>query len=242
MIGSLEKVINFTAPYTALALCYHRFPNAPAVPLSRLIMQPSTRPRFIVGISGASGAIYGIRLLQLLRQLDVESHLVMSKSAQVTLAYESDLSVADVRALADVVHSNSDIGAAIASGSFHVSGMIVAPCSIKTMSEIATGVTGTLLARAADVMLKERKRLVLMLRETPLHLGHLRSMTAVTEMGAIVYPPVPAFYARPQSIDEMVDHTLGRVLDLFGLDARTVRRWDPRGLADGKHPGDEAIE
>jgi 4-hydroxy-3-polyprenylbenzoate decarboxylase len=192
-------------------------------------MQSSSRPRFIVGISGASGAVYGIRLLQLLRQLEMETHLVMSKSAQVTLAHESDLSMVEVRALADVVHSNSDIGASIASGSFQVAGMIVAPCSIKTMSEITTGVTSTLLARSADVMLKERKRLVLMLRETPLHLGHLRSMTAVTEMGAIIYPPVPAFYARPQTIDEMVDHTLGRVLDLFGLDAKTVRRWDPRG-------------
>lgn len=190
-------------------------------------MNASTRPRFIVGISGASGVVYGIRLLQLLRQLDVETHLVMSKSAQVTLAYESDLSVADVRALADVNHANTDIGAAISSGSFKVQGMIVAPCSIKTMSEIATGVTGSLLARAADVMLKERKRLVLMLRETPLHLGHLRTMTAVTEAGAIVYPPVPAFYARPQSLDQMVDHTLGRVLDLFGLDTQTVTRWDP---------------
>ncbi|SDF28850.1 4-hydroxy-3-polyprenylbenzoate decarboxylase [Massilia sp. PDC64] len=190
-------------------------------------MHASTRPRFIVGISGASGVVYGIRLLQLLRQLDVETHLVMSKSAQVTLAYESDLSVADVRALADVNHANTDIGAAISSGSFKVQGMIVAPCSIKTMSEIATGVTGSLLARAADVMLKERKRLVLMLRETPLHLGHLRTMTAVTEAGAIVYPPVPAFYARPQSLDQMVDHTLGRVLDLFGLDTQTVTRWDP---------------
>jgi 4-hydroxy-3-polyprenylbenzoate decarboxylase len=188
--------------------------------------QPS-RPRFIVGISGASGVVYGIRLLQLLRQLDVETHLVMSKSAQVTLAYESDLSVAEVRALADVTHSNTDIGAAISSGSFKVAGMIVAPCSIKTMSEIATGVTGSLLSRAADVMLKERKRLVLMLRETPLHLGHLKTMTAVTEAGAIVYPPVPAFYARPQSIEQMIDHTLGRVLDLFGLDTQTVTRWDP---------------
>ncbi|HEV7816898.1 MAG TPA: UbiX family flavin prenyltransferase [Janthinobacterium sp.] len=185
------------------------------------------RPRFIVGISGASGVVYGIRLLQLLRRLDVETHLVMSKSAQVTLAHESDLSVAEVRALADVTHANSDIGAAISSGSFAVAGMIVAPCSIKTMSEIATGVTGSLLSRAADVMLKERKRLVLMVRETPLHLGHLRSMTALTEAGAIIYPPVPAFYARPESIEAMVDHTLGRVLDLFGLDSHTVQRWNP---------------
>jgi 4-hydroxy-3-polyprenylbenzoate decarboxylase len=190
-------------------------------------MNQSARPRFIVGISGASGVVYGIRLLQLLRQLEVETHLVMSKSAQVTLAYESDLSVADVRAMADVTHSNTDIGAAISSGSFRVQGMIVAPCSIKTMSEIATGVTSSLLARAADVMLKERKRLVLMLRETPLHLGHLRTMTNVTEAGAIVYPPVPAFYARPQSLEQMIDHTLGRVLDLFGLDTHTVTRWEP---------------
>lgn len=186
-----------------------------------------SRPRIVVGISGASGVAYGIRLLQLLRQLDIESHLVMSRSAKVTLAHESDLSVAEVRALADVVYSNTDIGAAIASGSFKVSGMVVAPCSIKTLSEIATGVTGSLLSRAADVMLKERRRLVLMVRETPLHLGHLRNMAAVTEAGAIVYPPVPAFYAKPESIADMVDHTLGRVLDLFGLDSPTVRRWGP---------------
>jgi 4-hydroxy-3-polyprenylbenzoate decarboxylase len=185
------------------------------------------RPRIVVGISGASGVVYGIRLLQLLRRLDVETHLVMSKSAQVTLAHESDLTVAEVRALADVGYANTDIGAAIASGSFPVAGMIVAPCSVKTMSEIATGVTSGLLTRAADVMLKERKRLVLMVRETPLHLGHLRTMAAVTEAGAIIYPPVPAFYARPDSIEAMVDHTLGRVLDLFGFDAGTVRRWNP---------------
>lgn len=198
-------------------------PNMPNMP---------SRPRFIVGISGASGIVYGIRMLQLLRQLDVETHLVMSRSAQVTLAYESDLSVADVKALADVTHANTDIGAAISSGSFAVTGMVIAPCSIKTLSEIATGVTSSLLSRAADVMLKERKRLVLMVRETPLHLGHLRSMTAVTEAGAIVYPPVPAFYARPESIDAMVDHTLGRVLDLFGLDSKTVRRWNPGSPRD----------
>lgn len=186
-----------------------------------------SRPRLVVGISGASGVIYGIRMLQILRELDVESHLVMSKSAQVTLAHETDMSVADVRALAAVNYSNTDIGAAISSGSFKVEGMVVAPCSIKTLSEISTGVTSSLLSRAADVNLKERRRLVLMVRETPLHLGHLRSMTAVTEAGAIVYPPVPAFYARPKSLEEMVDHSLGRVLDLFGFDAGTVRRWDP---------------
>lgn len=188
----------------------------------------TARPRIVVGISGASGVIYGIRMLQLLSELDVESHLVMSKSAQVTLAHESDLTMAQVKAMADVVYANTDIGAAISSGSFKVAGMVVAPCSIKTMSEIATGVTGSLLSRAADVNLKERRRLVLMVRETPLHLGHIRSMAAVTEAGAIVYPPVPAFYARPASLEEMVDHTLGRVLDLFGLDTGTVRRWNPR--------------
>lgn len=186
-----------------------------------------SRPRFIVGISGASGVVYGIRMLQLLRRLDIETHLVMSRSAQVTLAHETNMSIADVRAMADVSYSNNDIGAAISSGSFPVAGMVVAPCSIKTLSEIATGVTSSLLSRAADVMLKERRRLVLMVRETPLHLGHLRSMTAATEAGAIVYPPVPAFYAKPESIDAMVDHTLGRVLDLFGLDTQTVRRWNP---------------
>lgn len=191
----------------------------------------SSRPRLVVGISGASGVIYGIRMLRILRDLDVESHLVMSKSAQLTLSHETDMSVADVKALADVNYSNADIGAAISSGSFRVEGMVVAPCSIKTLSEISTGVTSSLLSRAADVNLKERRRLVLMVRETPLHLGHLRSMAAVTEAGAIVYPPVPAFYARPASLEEMVDHSLGRVLDLFGFDAGTVRRWDPDNTA-----------
>lgn len=186
-----------------------------------------SRPRMVVGISGASGIIFGIRMLQMLRELDVESHLIMSRSAQITLTHESDMSLADVKALADVNYSNNDIGAAISSGSFKVDGMVVAPCSIKTLSEIATGVTGSLLSRAADVNLKERRRVVLMVRETPLHLGHLRSMAAVTEAGAIVYPPVPAFYARPASLEEMVDHTVGRVLDLFGFDSRGVRRWDP---------------
>lgn len=153
--------------------------------------------RMVVGISGASGVIYGVRLLQLLRKLDIETHLVMSRSAQVTLAHESDYSVADIRAMASVCHSNTDIGASISSGSFPTMGMIVAPCSIKTLSEISTGMTSGLLSRAADVTLKERRRLVLMVRETPLHLGHLRTMAAVTEAGAIVYPPVPAFYANP---------------------------------------------
>jgi len=185
----------------------------------------TSRRRMIVGISGASGVIYGIRLLQLLRDLSIESHVVMSRSAQVTLAHETPFAVSDVRDLADEWYSIGDIGAAISSGSFAVMGMVVAPCSVKTLSEIATGVTGNLLSRSADVVLKERKRLVLMLRETPLHLGHLRSMVAVTEAGAIVYPPVPAFYAKPESMEAMIDHTLGRVLDLFGLDTGTVHRW-----------------
>jgi 4-hydroxy-3-polyprenylbenzoate decarboxylase len=188
---------------------------------------PSEPARLIVGISGASGVIYGVRMLQMLRPLGVETHLVMSKSAQLTLTHETDMNVAEVKALADVTYSNADIGASIASGSFRVSGMVIAPCSIKTLSEIASGITGSLLSRAADVTLKERRRLVLMLRETPLHLGHLRSMVAVTEAGAIVSPPVPAFYARPASIDEMVDHSVGRVLDLFGIESGTVRRWNP---------------
>jgi 4-hydroxy-3-polyprenylbenzoate decarboxylase len=181
--------------------------------------------RLIVGITGASGAIYGIRLLELLRTTDIETHLIMSRAGQTALAAETSLKVADVEKLADVVHQNADIGAACSSGSFRNLGMIIAPCSIKTMAEIATGVTANLISRAADVALKERRRVVLMLRETPLHLGHIRSMAAVTEAGAIVYPPVPAFYAQPKSLEEMIDHTLGRVLDLFEIDTGTVRRW-----------------
>ncbi len=183
------------------------------------------RKRLIIGISGASGAIYGVRLLELLKDSEIQTHLVMSRTAKITLATETRFKVADVEALADVVHSNDDLGAACSSGSFQNLGMIVAPCSIKTMSEIATGVTANLISRSADVALKERRRVVLMLRETPLHLGHIRSMASVTEAGAILYPPVPAFYANPKSLEEMVDHTLGRVLDLFDIDLGTVRRW-----------------
>jgi 4-hydroxy-3-polyprenylbenzoate decarboxylase len=181
--------------------------------------------RLIVGISGASGAIYGVRLLELLRDTQIETHLIVSHAARATLAAETTLKLADVEALADVVHSNQNMGAACSSGSFHNLGVVVAPCSIKTMSEIATGVTANLISRAADVALKERRRVVLMLRETPLHLGHIRSMAAVTEAGAIVYPPVPAFYAHPKSLNEMIDHTLGRVLDLFDIELGLVRRW-----------------
>jgi flavin prenyltransferase len=181
--------------------------------------------RLIVGITGASGAIYGIRLLQLLKDTDIETHLVMSRAARMTLAYETDFKVTDMEKLANIVHSNGNVGATCSSGSFRTMGMVIAPCSIKTMSEIATGVTGNLLSRAADVALKERRRVVLLLRETPLHLGHIRTMAAVTEAGAIVYPPVPAFYSRPASLTDMVDHTLGRVLDLFDVDLGKVRRW-----------------
>lgn len=183
------------------------------------------KQRLIVGISGASGVIYGVRILELLRGQEIETHLVMSKSAEMTLAYESDLKPKDVRALASVHHAVSDIGAAISSGSFPTMGMVIAPCSIKTMSEIATGVTSTLLSRAADVVLKERRRLVLALRETPLHGGHLRTMTALADMGAVVAPIVPAFYTRPKTVDDIVNHTVGRLLDLFGIDTKVVKRW-----------------
>ena len=185
----------------------------------------SPPPRLIVGISGASGVVYGIRVLEMLARLGVESHLVMSRAAEVTLSHESDLKVSQVRALASHWHKIDDIAAAPASGSFRSMGMIVAPCSIRTMSEVATGVTSSLLTRAADVALKERRRLVLMVRETPLHTGHLRSMLQLSEMGAVIAPPVPGFYARPQSLDEMVEHSVGRMLDLFGLDCGTIRRW-----------------
>jgi 4-hydroxy-3-polyprenylbenzoate decarboxylase len=185
----------------------------------------ATRRRLIVGISGASGVAYGIRLLELLREAQVETHLVMTRSAEITLAHETGRKAADVRSLADRSYANEDIAAAIASGSFPTSGMIVAPCSIRSLSEIATGVTAGLLSRAADVCLKERRRVVLMVRETPLHAGHLQSMLRVTEIGAIVYPPVPAMYARPASVEELIDQTLGRVLDLFEIDAGIVRRW-----------------
>lgn len=183
------------------------------------------RPRLIVGISGASGTIYGSRLLELLQPLPVETHLVISRTAELTLALETDQKPASLRARADVVHAISDMAAPISSGSFKTIGMVVAPCSIRSMSEIASGVTTTLLTRAADVTLKERRRLVLMVRETPLHLGHLRTMTALSEMGAIIAPPVPAFYAKPTTIAEMIDQTLGRIFDLFGLETGTVKRW-----------------
>ncbi len=185
----------------------------------------SSPRRLIVGISGASGVVYGVRLLQLLRNAGIETHLVMSKTAEVTFAYETRLKIAEVKAIAHTAHAIDDMAAPISSGSFPTVGMIIAPCSIRSMSEIATGVTSTLLTRAADVTLKERRRLVLMVRETPLHTGHLRSMTALSEMGAIIAPPVPAFYAKPATIDDMVDHSVGRVLDLFDIDVGVAPRW-----------------
>jgi len=181
--------------------------------------------RLVVGISGASGAIYGVRMLEILKDRGIETHLVMSRSAEMTLAYETDYKTRDIRKLASVTHPIGDIGASISSGSFPTMGMVIAPCSIKTMSEIAAGVTSTLLSRAADVVLKERRRLVLAVRETPLHGGHLRTMTALFDMGAIIAPVVPAFYNKPQTIDDIVNHTVGRLLDLFGIDTGVVKRW-----------------
>jgi flavin prenyltransferase len=180
--------------------------------------------RLIVGISGATGIVYGIRLLEVLRAVDVESHLVVTKAAELTRSYETALSSQNLRDLADVVYPIGDVGAAIASGSFRTMGMIVAPCSVKTMSEVANGITTNLLTRAADVVLKERRRLVLLLRESPLTAIHIRNMLALTESGAIIAPPVPAFYARPQSLDDMVRHTIGRALDLFDIDS-DFPRW-----------------
>ena len=181
--------------------------------------------RLVVGISGASGVIYGLRVLDACKELGVETHLVLSKAAALTVAQETKLTLAEVQARAEVSHKPGDIGASIASGSFPTLGMIIAPCSVRTMSEIATGVTSSLLTRAADVTLKERRPLVLMVRETPFHLGHLRTMVRLAEMGAIIAPPLPAFYAKPASLDEMVDHSVGRALDLFGIDCGLVRRW-----------------
>ena len=182
-------------------------------------------PRLVVGISGASGVIYGIRLLELLRGLPVETHLVMSKAAEMTIAYETDRKPAEVKRLATVSHPVGDIGASISSGSFRTLGMLVAPCSVRTMSEIATGVTASLLTRAADVTLKERRPLVMLVRETPLHLGHLRLMAQAAEVGAVIYPPVPAFYTRPESISDIVDHTVVRALEHLGVDVGGIARW-----------------
>jgi 4-hydroxy-3-polyprenylbenzoate decarboxylase len=207
------------------------FRPPPAPPLSR-------RPRVVVGITGATGIVYGVRALRMLRELGVETHLVVSRAGEMTREYETDLDRAALHAMADVVHPIADVGASIASGSFRTLGMLVAPCSVRTLAEIATGVTTTLLTRAADVALKERRRLVLMVRETPLHAGHLRNMQAVTEMGGVIHPPVPAFYTKPRSVEDVVDHSVARALDCFGLDVPSLPRWgepvaDERGDAPG---------
>lgn len=195
--------------------------------------QPPTNNRqplhLIVGISGASGAIYGIELLKALKAAKVESHLVISKTAQITIAHETEYSVAEVQKLADHFYSVNDLSALMSSGSFKTLGMVVAPCSMRSLAEIATGNTSNLLTRAADVCLKERRRLVLMTRETPLTLSHIRNMEAVTLMGGIIAPPMPAFYSKPESLTDMVNHTVGRILDLFEIDHQLVRRWEGVG-------------
>lgn len=196
----------------------------------------SKRDRLVVGLSGASGVVYGIRLLEALAELGVESHLAVTKAAEMTIGYETELTPRAVAAKASHAYAIGDIGAPIASGSFKTKGMIVAPCSVRTMSEIATGVTSNVLTRAADVALKERRPLVLVVRETPLHLGHLRTLTALAEMGAIILPPVPAFYAEPRSISDLVDQMVGRMLDILGYDWPKVRRWG-EDLQKGRRRG-----
>ena len=197
---------------------------------------PDVKPRrLVVAITGATGAVYGVRLLQHLSGTPgIETHLVVSDAAVLTLHQETGLQRRDVEALAHVVHKNRDIGASIASGSFQSDGMVIAPCSMKTLASVALGLSDNLIARAADVMLKERRRLVLMVRETPFNLAHLRNMTAVTEMGGIVFPPLPSFYHKPNSIEEMVDHTVARVIDLFGVEHTLAPRWA------GMKPGPDA--
>ena len=188
-------------------------------------MTTKTPRRLVIGISGASGTIYGIRMLELLKKMDIETHLVMSKSAEMTLVYETDYKPKDIKTLASVVHPAADIGASISSGSFATMGMIVVPCSIRTMSEIATGVTSSLMSRAADVVLKEKRCLVLAVRETPLHGGHLRTLTTLADIGTIIAPIVPAFYNKPKTVDDIINHTVGRLLDLLGIETKLVKRW-----------------
>ena len=189
-------------------------------------MSTKTPRRLVIGISGASGTIYGIRMLEMLKKTDIETHLVMSKSAEMTLVYETDHKPKDIKALASVVHPPADIGASISSGSFPTMGMVIVPCSIRTMSEIATGVTSSLMSRAADVVLKEKRRLVLGVRETPLHGGHLRTLTTLSDIGAVIAPIVPAFYNKPKTVDDIINHTVGRLLDLFGIETKLVKRWE----------------
>jgi len=188
-------------------------------------MNTKTPRRLVIGISGASGAIYGVRMLEMLKKTDIETHLVISKSAEMTLVYETSYKPKDIRELASVNHPMADIGASISSGSFLTMGMIVVPCSIRTMSEIATGVTSSLLSRAADVVLKEKRRLVLAVRETPLHGGHLRTLTTLSDIGAIIAPIVPALYNKPKTVDDIINHTVGRLLDLLDIETEMVKRW-----------------
>jgi len=194
-------------------------------------MSTNTDGPLVVGISGASGVVHGVRILDACREIGVETHLIVSRAAILTLTQETELTIEMLNAKASIVHRIGDVGASVASGSFKTRGMVVAPCSVRSMSEIASGVTSSLLTRAADVTLKERRRLVLMVRETPLHLGHLRTMAALSEMGAVIAPPIPAFYAKPRDLAEMVDQTVGRVLDLFGLAWEQTRRWGGLGEA-----------
>jgi 4-hydroxy-3-polyprenylbenzoate decarboxylase len=189
-------------------------------------MATKTPRRLVIGISGASGAIYGVRMLEMLQKTDIETHLVMSKSAEMTLVYETKYKPKDIRAFATINHPAADIGASISSGSFPTMGMVVVPCSIRTMSEIACGVTSSLLSRAADVVLKEKRRLVLAVRETPLHGGHLRTMATLADIGAVIAPIVPAFYNKPKTVDDVINHTVGRLLDLFGIETKLVKRWE----------------
>ena len=196
--------------------------------------------RLIVGISGATGAIYGVRMLEVLARIgDIETHLVMSRAAKMTIQVETPYSVKDVEALANVVHDINNVGASISSGSFRTEGMVIAPCSMKSMGGIAHSIGGDLLVRAADVILKERKKLVLVARETPLHLGHLESMVALTRMGAVIFPPVPAFYHRPKTLDDVINQTVTRILDQFDIDMTLFQRWSDEQM--GRHPGGERV-
>lgn len=205
-------------------------------------MSAADKPRLIVAITGASGAVYGVRLLQQLRANgNCEVHLVLSPSGALTAFQELSIKRSEIEALADVVHNIKDVGATIASGSFRAEGMVIAPCSMKTLAAVAHGFADNLISRAADVMLKERRQLVLLTRETPLNLAHLRNMVSVTEMGGVIFPPVPAFYTRPETLDDVIDHTVGRVLDLFFLEHTTpLRRWAGVGNQGGAALSDEA--
>ncbi len=196
--------------------------------------------RLIIGISGATGAIYGVRMLEVLAKLkDVETHLVLTRAARMTIQVETPHSVKDVESMADVVHDINNVGASISSGSFRTAGMVIAPCSMKSMGGIAHSVGGDLLVRAADVILKERKKLVLVARETPLHLGHLETMAALTRMGAVIFPPVPAYYHRPKTLDDIINQTVSRILDQFDIDVNLFERWSDAQMS--RHPAADRV-